>query len=40
VVSQNHLKVSRAFGRLDLTEDMSFRSRERAPEVVAGASSS
>jgi cation diffusion facilitator CzcD-associated flavoprotein CzcO len=30
-VSQNHLKVSTAFGRLDLTEDMAFTSVERIP---------
>jgi hypothetical protein len=34
-VSQNHLKVSAAFRRLDLTEDMVFSSRDRA---AAGAS--
>jgi monooxygenase len=34
-VSQNHLKVSTAFRRLDLTEDMVFTSRERTPAVSA-----
>ncbi|HEX3826879.1 MAG TPA: NAD(P)/FAD-dependent oxidoreductase [Sporichthyaceae bacterium] len=34
VVSQNHLKVSRAFGRLDLTEDMIFSACHRAPAEV------